>query len=123
MERAELRTQDLRFQLRGPRRTRAKIVIAAIGESTLKAWDGPLLTWGNHYAAAIGRARALGARWIGLDLVPAVSGGPESDQALARALAGGRVVLGNARPYGQAPINPIPLLLFARPEQPEEIGF
>ena len=67
--------------------------------------------------------RILGARWIGLDMVPTVSGGLASDRALARALAGGHVVLANARPPGQAPINPISLLLFARPQQPEEIGF
>src|SRR5438552_12714054 len=122
MERAELRTQDLRFRLRGPRSTRAKIVIAAVTASTLDAWREPLVTWGRHYADAIRRARTFGARWIGLDVIPAVSGGKDSDRALALALAGGRVVLANARPPGQEPINPIEALLFARPEQPEEIG-
>jgi adenylate cyclase len=122
-ERLELRTQDARFQLRGPRLTHAHIVIGEIAQSTLKAWPEPINRWGIHYARAIQQARKLGATWIGLDFIPTVSGGSESDAALKAALAGGRVVLANARPAGKEPVNPLDEFLFADPEQPVNVGF
>lgn len=124
VQRWELRTQDLRFRLRGPRRTRARIVIVEISDDTLKAWPEPMYRWGSRYAQAIEQARELGASWIGLDFIHAVSGDRESDRQsdrqFALALAGGNVVLANSRAAQQ---NPIPALLFAHPEQPENVGF
>jgi CHASE2 domain-containing sensor protein len=120
LERWELRTQDCRFERRGPRKTGAKIVIAAIADSTLEAWQEPMASWGAHYAAAITNARELGASWIGLDFIQGISGGEDSDQQLALALHGGRVVLSQMRSSGKGPI---PALAFARPEQPSDIGF
>src|SRR5262245_7689702 len=49
LERPELATHDLRFRLRGPRTTRARVVIAEIADSTLAAWPEPRLLWGPHY--------------------------------------------------------------------------
>src|SRR5438876_1141740 len=48
LERWELSTQDLRFLQRGPRSTHARIVIAAISDSTLAAWPEPMALWGSH---------------------------------------------------------------------------
>src|SRR6266852_2856735 len=61
LERWELRTQDYRFERRGPRKTGAKIVIGAMSDSTLEKWQEPMASWGAHYAAAITKARGLGA--------------------------------------------------------------
>src|SRR5262249_501884 len=123
VERWELRTQDLRFRQRGPRETRTRIVIGAIAPSTLDAWREPILFWGPHYATAIRRARACGVGWIGLDVIPSVSARAGGDRARALALAGGKVVLSNERPGGQDVTNPVDALLFAHPEQGENLGF
>jgi adenylate cyclase len=123
LEQAERRTQDLRFRLRGPRPTKARIVLAELRDSTLARWHEPLHAWGSHYAAAIRQARLAGARWIGMDVIPAVSGGKGPDQDLMDALRGGQVVLSNSRPAGRTPINPLDRFLWARREQSLDLGF
>jgi adenylate cyclase len=125
LERWELRTQDWRLQARGPRRTSARIVLAEIRPSTLDAWSDPMHAWGIHLAAAITQARAGGARWIGLDLIPAITGGKPEDRALFTALrqAEGHVVLATAIPPGSDPILPLRPLLYAHPEQGASLGF
>jgi adenylate cyclase len=123
LERVERRTHDYRFHLRGPRRTRQRMVLAEIQESTLRAWSEPMYAWGSHYAAAIRWARKYGVRWIGLDLIPSISGGPKADQDLFRALSGGRVVLADARFSGPRPILPLRSFLYADPDQGENLGF
>jgi adenylate cyclase len=123
IERWELRTQDHRFHLRGPRTTRAKIVIVGIADSTLAAWPEPMAFWEVHYAAAIRKAKELGARWVGLDFIQGVSGGEEADRELALALHEGNVVLSQIHSARGQPVNPIPPLLYAHPEQPVNLGF
>ncbi len=68
----ELRTHDLRFQLRGVRPTKAKIVLAIIRDSTIKAWPEPTVSWGTHYQKLILQAKAFHANCIGFDVIPAV---------------------------------------------------
>src|SRR5205823_5734763 len=125
LERWERRTHDWRFGIRGPRQTGARIVLAAIRPSTLDAWEEPMYAWGSHYARAIRQAREHGAEWIGLDLIPTISGGQAADRDLFLALreAGGRVVLANARFSGPRPSNPLRILLYAHPEQGANLGF
>lgn len=125
LERGERRTHDWRFRLRGPRQTHQRIVLAEIQSETLRKWPEPMYAWGSHYAAAIHNALKGGAGWIGLDLIPSISGGQKADQELFLALreAGGRVVLANARFAGPQPINPWQPLLFAAPEQGASLGF
>jgi adenylate cyclase len=123
VEQWEQRSLDRRFLLRGQRPTRARIVIAAIADSTLEAWSDPMVFWGAHHAAAITAARRLGASWIGLDFIQAVSGGSEADQQFALALRGGRVVLSQKRFSQAGSVNPIAPLLFAHPDQMANIGF
>jgi adenylate cyclase len=122
LERWELRSQDLRFALRGPRRTNARIILAVIADSTLEAWPEPINRWGARFRKAIESAADLGVQWIGLDLIPSASGGAESDQEFARGLGVGNVILSNAR-EGRGVANPIPALLFAHTEQSKNIGF
>jgi adenylate cyclase len=123
LERWELRSQDLRFTLRGPRPTSARIVLAVIADSTLEAWSEPMNAWGPHYRQAIRQAEQSGVTWIGLDMIPGVSGDAMSDQAFARALAGGKVILSNVRTTSGRVINPIPSLLYAHVGQAQNIGY
>ncbi len=73
LERWELRTHDLRFHLRCPRASHARIVIAEINEDTCKVWPEPVSFWGGHYAAIIRNAHRLNAKWIGLDILEKTS--------------------------------------------------
>ncbi len=124
LESWERRSQDGRLLLRGSRPTRARIVLAEIRPSTVQAWQSlPQVRWGPCLAAAIEAARAAGAGWIGLDLIVAHSGGEAADRPLVRALARGRVALAAARSTGGGPILPIDALLFAHPEQSQNLGF
>jgi adenylate cyclase len=122
----ELRTYDLRFRLRGPRPTRARIVIAAIQDSTLAAWPEPKLFWGSHFAAGIAAARDdYGASWIGLDYIPSVSVArwePDREHDFAVALSGGQVVLACALYGGAGPQYPALPLLYASPDQSTNLG-
>lgn len=106
MERLELRTQDVRFRVRGPRPTRARIVIATIQNSTLDCWKEPKVAWGTHYAALIQRSLRAGATAVGFDVIQAFdtdsyladigatrASHPNQDFARALELAGGRVAL------------------------------
>lgn len=134
-ERAELRTHDLRFRLRGPRQTNARIVIVAVHGSTLAAWPEPSLFWGTRYARVIATARANGASAIGLDFIPAVSADdyleavrakgthPDSDLANAIESAGGSVVLTEVlSSTGSLPVTPIPRFVFL-PEAENRVAF
>ncbi len=67
----ELRTHDFRFQLRKARRTKTKIVLAIIGNNTLKEWTEPIVGWGARYGQMILQAKANGANCIGFDVIPA----------------------------------------------------
>ena len=68
-ERLELRGQSLRFRLRGPRPTGAKLVFVALDDASRARWSEPTTFWSAHYAAILDRARAEGARWVGFDIV------------------------------------------------------
>ena len=68
----ELRTHDLRFEMRGERATKAKIVLAIVRDSTIKAWPEPTVSWGTHYQKLILQAKAYHANCIGFDVIPAV---------------------------------------------------
>src|SRR5687768_3368862 len=102
LARWERRTHGWRFRLPGQRATGARIARGGLRESTLDAWKEPMHAWGSHYAGTIEQARALGVSWIGLDLIPAVSGGQKADRDLFRAVqdAAGRVVLATGRRAG-----------------------
>ncbi|MBM3459491.1 MAG: CHASE2 domain-containing protein, partial [Armatimonadetes bacterium] len=146
LERLELQTHDLRFRLRGPRPTQARIVIGAIADSTMIAWEEPRILWGPRYAQVIEQAHRAGVTWIGLDFIHSVSGDPYApaawsqagrplpDQQFAHALAASRRVvlsyLGGIAVAGEggtrttaARFTPIPALLFAHEEQPLNLGF
>lgn len=113
----ELRTHDVRFIARGPRATDAPLVIADIDDETERAWqDEPVAFWGEHYAHVLQAARQLGARAVGMDVVPSVSADDyleqvgatpkfRPDMALARALqnGGGSIVLSSVL----APTRPV----------------
>lgn len=127
-ERLELLTHDWRFQWRGRRPTAAKIVLVDIGDSTLSTWEEPLVFWGPHFAAAIEQARGAGASWIALDFIPAASPGPVLEKTygihedrfllpFALSLAPGRVALSWDGVHA-----PVPQLLYARPDQVENLG-
>jgi adenylate cyclase len=134
MERIELRSHDLRFHLRfqwrGPRRTKAHVVIIAIDDDTLQAWQEPMVFWGTHYATVIRRAREAGAAWIGMDVIQATDAdryapnGARPTIDLARALqeARGRVVLSNVQSIDGPPVNPAAPLVMLE-ETAENIGF
>ncbi len=135
-ERVELRTHDLRFALRGPRPSTARIVVVGARRSTLAAWPEPTLFWGTRYAAVIASAHRNEARAIGLDFVPAVSVDdylqaagastavhPDADLAGAIQAAGGHVVLSEVLDVsGETPVAPIPRLAFL-PDVGRRIGF
>jgi adenylate cyclase len=135
-ERLELRTHDIRFQLRGPRASSAHIVLATITDSTLQpdVWPEPVAFWGAHYARAIDGAFAAGAAWLGMDIVPAVNANlyletvgarqnAEPDVALEIALqaASGHVVLSYILHSRQGPI--LPIARFLSPEVNVRLGF
>lgn len=107
-ERLEVRTHDARFAWRGPRHTTAHIVVVALDDATVGAWQeqGPMAFWGGHYAEVARQARRAGAACIGFDIVPAapaeealqgmmvraferarLQGGRGTDQDLERLLA------------------------------------
>ena len=74
-ETVERRTQDTRFYLRGPIPPHAALVIAGLDEKSEQAWSRePMVFWTGHYADMIRNARAAGARVIGFDVIPEVSG-------------------------------------------------
>ncbi len=80
VERLELRTHDLRFLARGPRRPAHPVVLALVTDDTLKEWPEPRAAWPVHYARAVLRARDAGARAVGLDLLH----GTDTDEYLER---------------------------------------
>jgi adenylate cyclase len=90
----EARTVDARFQWRGPlpdgaRQGIVPIVIVEISDLTYEIFREPRTFWGAHYARAIRRLHAAGARVIALDVVPATPVAryaPELDEQLAEAL-------------------------------------
>jgi CHASE2 domain-containing sensor protein len=122
-ERGELWTHDLRVQRRGPRPTQARIVIVAVSDATLRAWPEATFFWGNRYAVALRPLRAMGAQWIGLDLIHSVPMDSAADQQFALELREGRVVLVYVSPPGQAPILPTERLLTALTESMSYLGF
>src|SRR5262249_51620618 len=80
--------------------------------------------WGHHYRQAIGSATALGVPWIGLDIIPGVSGGAVSDQEFAQGLAGGRDGHSNARGGGEGRgANPMSDLRFSHARRSQKHGF
>jgi adenylate cyclase len=73
---AETATEDLRFVVRGPRATRARIVLAMADESTLEQWREPLALWSRHLLQVARGARRAGARAVGVDII--LSGNADS---------------------------------------------
>lgn len=84
-ERLEARTHDARFAWRGPRQSAAPIVVVALDDATVRAWQeqGSMAFWGAHYAQIARQARRAGAAWIGVDIVPAAPA-EESLQGMLR---------------------------------------
>ena len=90
LERPELITQDVRFTLRPPRSSRAKIVLVPVGNNTIDAaWPEPMAFWGARFARVIEVAHQNDAKGIGLDFILAASADEtvsrELDAALERA--------------------------------------
>ena len=76
----EAATEDLRFILRGDRKTAARIVIAPISDQALNHWEfEPLSLWGGHLAQALEGVKKAKAIAVGVDYIPAV----DADQYLA----------------------------------------
>ena len=133
-ERWELRSEDARLNLRGPRVTNARIVIIELSDSTLKEWPEPIIFWGIHYAEILKQAKRNQASWVGLDFIPTVSADEfletvsasaehRPDRAFAEALreSHGKVILSNI--YGNGSIiNPNPQFI-SLPEMENRIGF
>lgn len=73
-----------------PARTPANLLIVATDEAATEAFPEPLLFWHRHYAEAIERLAAAGARVIALDMVfaiPVEPWAPGLDARLAAAIA------------------------------------
>ena len=71
LESLELRAQDLRYRIRGPRATHSRIVIASIQDSTFDKWNEPKVAWGTHYARLLRQSLKRGALVVGFDVIPA----------------------------------------------------
>jgi class 3 adenylate cyclase/CHASE2 domain-containing sensor protein len=110
LERAELRTHEMRFKLRGLRHTASRIVIAGINDNTNQTWWEPMAFWGHHYAKFVRESKRLGATLIGFDVVPWIDTDhfldrsgiqvrlpPDADFLQAIQDANGSVVLSNIR--------------------------
>jgi adenylate cyclase len=103
-------SEDLRFRLRGPRASSAKVAVVALDDEAIRRWeDTPQVALGDQYALLIRRALAAGARVVALDVIPvfdtdsylhAVGAGPDlrPNAHLAEAVldGDGRVLLGGA---------------------------
>ena len=135
LERLERRTQDMRFQLRGPRPTQARIVIVDVSNDALKNWQEPMAFWSAHYARVLTQARKAGASWIGLDIIPTVNAdhyldtigatiqtGPDAALEEAIEAAGGRVMLAYTQNASPDPILPLQRFL-SMPEIAGNLGF
>lgn len=118
----ELKSLDLRFQVRGRLPLHAPVVIVTIDDESFRdigmRWPWPR----SYFAQAIERAAKDGAAVIGLDLMlPDLGYSEEEDQALARAIAeAGNVVIpakfeaSRVQGYTARSLN-LPLPVFADP--------
>jgi class 3 adenylate cyclase len=76
-------TEDLRFVLRGPRKTTAKIVLAPISEESFKRLKPtPMALWGGHLAQALAGAYRAKAAAVGVDYIP----GADADEYLRQVI-------------------------------------
>lgn len=139
LEALELRTHDLRFALRGSRRSASQrqIVIAAITDTTEEEWREPRALWGTHLARGIEQARAAGAEWVALDVIPAANSDefleesgasqahPDRDLLNAIRNARGHVILSSVLPGSLKSAKPVlpNRQIMAMPEAAPYIGF
>ena len=131
----ERRTLDTRFEWRGARQTKARIVIVAADDATEKAWMEPTLFWGARYGRVLQNLHEAGAKEIAVDVVPAVdvdaylgrlgvSEDVRPDTELARALleGEGRVVLAYLLNDGGSSVYPVARFT-SLPEVSGSLGF
>lgn len=135
----ERRSQDLRFLLRGPRPTNARIVIVAVDGKSVQAWsNAPMASWTHQLGDVITNSRKAGATVAGLDILPTISMdeylknlgvGVTPDAHLATAiqkasdeLEEGFVVLAQQRAQGGYTAGPAAFLA-SLPELEENIAF
>lgn len=108
------------------------IVLVQIDERSLSGWPEPIVGWGGHFADALDRLHASGARVVAFDWIqdqPMEAYFPGGDTRWAEAIErAGNVVLAKASaPYqpGEAPrwIGPAPQLLYALPQAEADLGY
>jgi adenylate cyclase len=108
------------------------IVLVEIDERSLTGWPEPIVGWGGHFADALDRLHASGARVVAFDWIqdqPMERFFPGGDTRWADALSrAGSVVMAKATaPYEAATgghwIAPAPQLLYALPNLEEDLGY
>src|SRR5205807_10297445 len=78
--RLELLSIDWRFAHLSEHRALPHVLVIAIGDRSQAAWrNAPMAFWPGHYAHLLRRARALGARVVGFDVIQSA----DSDAFLA----------------------------------------
>lgn len=69
----ENKTIDARFQIRGPLKSKSKVVVVAIDDKTNEAWEAiPKAFWAGNLAKISAEARRQGAIRVGVDIVVSV---------------------------------------------------
>jgi adenylate cyclase len=108
------------------------VVLVQIDERSLSAWPEPIVGWGRHFADALDRLHASGARVVAFDWIqdqPAEKYFPGGDTRWADAITrAGNVVMAKASAHdqpGEAPrwIVPAPQLLYALPNVDADLGY
>ena len=108
------------------------LVLVEIDERSLSAWPEPIVGWGGHFADALDRLHASGARVVVFDWIqdqPMERYFPGGDTRWADAITrAGNVVMAKASARyqpGEAPhwIGPAPQLLYALPNADADLGY
>lgn len=108
------------------------IVLVEIDERSLTGWPEPIVGWGGHFADALDRMHASGARVVAFDWIqdqPMERYFPGGDTRWADAITrAGNVVMAKASaPYdpknGARWIAPAPQLLYALPNADADLGY
>jgi adenylate cyclase len=108
------------------------LVLVQIDERSLQGWPEPIVGWGGHFADALDRLHASGARVVAFDWIqdqPMEKYFPGGDTRWADAISrAGNVVMAKASASyqpGEAPrwIGPAPQLLYALPNVEADLGY
>ena len=131
----ERRTLDTRFEWRGARQTKARIVIVAADDATEAAWTEPTLFWGTRYGRVLQKLHEAGAKEIAVDVVPAVDVDtylenlgvgedvrPNRELGIALLEGEGRVVLAYLLSAGGKGVYPVKRFTYL-PEVADNLGF